>query len=418
MTLDTVIQGDCLDVLSLMDGNIADLVYLDPPFFTRRDQIQTTRDGAKTFRFSDTWASQNSYLLFLRERMQEIHRVLKPSGSVFFHCDRNSTHLARIVLEEIFGAENFRSEIIWHYRRWANSQDTLLPAHQTILFFTKTDRYKFNRVWGAYSPSTNLDQIWQRRTRDHRNKTVYARDEEGNVLSNGEKQGVPLGDVWDIPYLNPKAKERTGYPTQKPLLLLERIVALVTDTGDCVFDPFCGSGTTLVAAKLLNRHFLGIDVSDDATSLTRQRLASPLRSLSGVFENGRETYEKHDEFVESALAGIDVLPVQRNGGIDAFLKNGNGHGMIPLRVQRPHESLADTVDAVHSAASKKGCSPIIVIQTHEEATLGIDYGIPEDVLIVSASNHAIHKMIAEWQDLQTQPTALAVRETHRRTAQR
>ena len=417
--IDTVIFGDCLNVLASLAGNAVDLVYLDPPFFTRRNQTQTTRDGAKTFRFSDTWDTKDRYIAFLRERIGQIHRVLKPSGSVFFHCDRNATHLARMVLEEAFGSDNFRSEIIWHYRRWANGQDNLLPAHQTILFFSKTERYKFNRVWGEYSPATNLDQIWQRRTRDHRNKAVYARDDKGNILSNGEKKGVPLSDVWDIPYLNPKAKERTGYPTQKPLLLLERIVALVTDPGDFILDPFCGSGTTLVAAKLLNRHFLGIDISEEAISLAKQRLAEPVRSSSGVFEKGREAYEKQDEFVETALSGFDVLPVQRNGGIDAFLKTGNGHGLIPLRVQRQHESLSDAVEAVHIATLKKGCSPMIVIQTHEEATLGIDYGIPEDVLIVPTGNHAIVRAFAEWQRLQMHPTtAPTVRETRRRVSRR
>ena len=419
MTVDTVIRGDCLEVLHSLEGNTVDLVYLDPPFFTRRDQVQSTRDGAKTFRFSDTWESKDSYLAFLRERLREIQRVLRSSGSVFFHCDRSGTHLARLVLEEVFGSGNFRSEIIWHYRRWTNNQDNLLPAHQTILFFTKTDRYKFNRVWGDYSPATNLDQIWQRRTRDHRNKAVYARDDDGNVLSNGEKRGVPLGDVWDIPYLNPKARERTGYPTQKPLLLLERIVALVTDPDDVVLDPFCGSGTTLVAAKLLNRRFLGIDISEDAIALTTQRLADPVRTGSRVLEKGRDAYEKQDEFVEAALAGIDVLPVQRNSGIDAFLKTGNGQGMIPVRVQRPHEELADAVDAIHSAAVKKGCSPMIVIQTREEATLGIDYGMPEDVLVVWTSSQAIQKAIAEWQKFQKdQPIAAVVREPRKRVSRR
>jgi site-specific DNA-methyltransferase (adenine-specific) len=415
--MDTVIFGDCLEVLPSIGSGTADLVYLDPPFFTRRDQIQTTRDGAKTFRFSDTWDSKDAYASFLRERMRQICRILKPTGSVFFHCDRNATHLARLILEEIFGPNNFRSEIIWYYRRWANGQDKLLPAHQTILFFSKTAHYKFNKIWADYSPATNLDQIWQRRVRDHRNKTVYAKDASGIVLSNGAKKGVPLGDVWDIPYLNPKARERTGYPTQKPILLLERIIELVTEPGDLVVDPFCGSGTTLVAAKLLKRHFFGVDSSEDATALTRQRLDEPIRSYSGVFEDGRESYEKQDTFVESALAGIDVLPVQRNSGIDAFLKTGNGQGLVPLRVQRPHESLLDAMDAVHSAALKKGCSPMIVVQTHDEASLGIDYGMPEDVLVVSTPTHAIQRQLKDWQkqrtDLTTGPT---VRETRRRVS--
>lgn len=394
--IDTVICGDCLDVLASIQDSTADLVYLDPPFFTRRDQVQNTRNGAKTFQFSDTWDSQDVYMSFLRERLRQIHRILKPSGSVFFHCDRNATHLARLVLEETFGSDNFRSEIIWHYRRWTNGHDNLLPSHQTLFFFSKTGHYKFNTIWMDYSPATNLDQIWQRRARDHRNKTVYAKDANGAVLSNGQKKGVPLGDVWDIPYLNPKARERTGYPTQKPILLLDRIIELITQPGDLVVDPFCGSGTTLVAAKLLHRHFLGIDSSQEAVALTGRRLEEPVRSHSRVFEAGRESYEKQDAFVDLALAGIHVLPVQRNGGIDAFLKTDNEHGLIPLRVQRPHESLSDAVGSVYSAALKKGCSPMIVVQTHDEASLGIDYGLPENVLIVSTPMRTIQRQLEGW----------------------
>lgn len=393
---DTIIQGDCYEVLSTLPANTVDLVYLDPPFFTQRNHVQTTRDGKKTFRFTDTWVSKDSYGFFLWERMQHIHRVIKPSGSVFFHCDRNATHLVRIILEEVFGRENFRAEIIWHYRKWSNDQNNLLPMHQTIFFFSKTAGYKFNKEWGEYSPATNLDQIWQRRARDHRNKAVYARDEQGHILSNGSKKGVPLGDVWDIPYLNPKARERTGYPTQKPLLLLQRIINLVTEPEDFVLDPFCGSGTTLVAAKLLNRHFLGVDVSSDAVTLAKQRLANPIRSRSGVFEQGRESYKQQNNTLDAILNGMQVLRVQRNGGIDAFLKNTNGLGLIPIRIQRPHESMADAVQAVYLAGIRKKCRPMIVLQTHDELTLGIDFKIPEDVLVVQATSYAIPKAIEEW----------------------
>ena len=110
-------------------------------------------------------------------------------------------------------------------------------------------------------------------------------------MSNGAKRGVPLSDVWDIPFLNPKAKERTGYPTQKPLLLLERIIGLATNEGDCVLDPFCGSGTTLVAAQSLNRAALGIDVSEDAVELTKKRLEDPLGANLAFSKSGGRPIE-------------------------------------------------------------------------------------------------------------------------------
>ncbi|HJT33449.1 MAG TPA: site-specific DNA-methyltransferase, partial [Pirellulales bacterium] len=236
-----------------MECGSADLVYLDPPFFTQKVHRLAPRDRSKEFSFEDLWPSQKEYGTFLLQRLRAVHRVISNRGSLFFHCDRNAVHLARLVLDELFGPERFRSEIIWHYRRWSNAQRGLLPAHQTILYYTKSDQYTFNEMWTEYSPATNVDQILQRRSRDEFNKSIYDRDDDGNVIANGNKPGVPLSDVWDIPFLNPKAKERTGYPTQKPLSLLERIITLTTNEGDCVLDPFCGSGTTLVAARSLRR---------------------------------------------------------------------------------------------------------------------------------------------------------------------
>ena len=160
-------------------------------------------------------------------------------------CDKSTSHLIKLILDKIFGPENFQSEIIWHFRRWSNSKKGLLPAHQTIFFYSKTSEFKFNSFYQEYSPSTNIDQIMQKRVRDSRNKAVYARDEHGDIIGSGGKKGVPLSDVWEIPFLNPKAKERVGFPTQKPILLMNRIIELVTNENDVVLDPFCGSGTTL-----------------------------------------------------------------------------------------------------------------------------------------------------------------------------
>ena len=127
-------------------------------------------------------------------------------------------------------------------------------------------------MYTDYSETTNVDQILQDRVRDENGKSKYKTDGNGVVVMGQAKKGVPLSDVWEIPYLNPKAKERVGYPTQKPIILLEQIIKLVTDEGDLVLDPFAGSGTTLVAAKMLNRNYLGFDISKDAVELTNSRL--------------------------------------------------------------------------------------------------------------------------------------------------
>lgn len=394
--IDSVIHGDCLAVLHSFPSDFADLVYLDPPFFTQQDQKQTTRDGSKEYQFVDKWSSKTEYIAYMRDRLDEIKRVLKPTGSVFFHCDKNSSHFARSVLEELFGEANFRAEIIWYYRRWSNNTNNLLPAHQTIFFFSKTGDYKFNTIRADYSYATNVDQIWQRRVRDKRNKTVYARDVDDTVLSNGSKKGVPMCDVWDIPYLNPKARERTGYPTQKPITLLERIISLVTDPEDIVVDPFCGSGTTLVAAQLLKRHYIGIDSSEPAVNLSKNRLQNPIRSSSGVLESGRDSYNNLDEEIMRYLEGLSTVPVQRNSGIDAFLKDSSINRLIPIRVQRSTESLHDTVSALYKAAKARNCSPMIVIKTHSSNRSLFNFDIPSDVLVVDALQHSVLSALEKW----------------------
>ena len=353
--------GDCLPILQGMEDEGVDLVYLDPPFFTQKVHRLRPRDRSKEFSFEDIWATQKEYTTFLFERLREIHRVTSEDGSIFFHCDRNAAHLVRALLDEVFGSENFRSEIIWHYRRWSNSQRGLLPAHQTILYYTKSGNYIFNEMLTDYSLTTNVDQILQRRSRDESNKSVYDRDVDGNVISNGAKRGVPLSDVWEIPFLNPKAKERTGYPTQKPLLLLERIIRLATNEGDCVLDPFCGSGTTLIAAHSLNRAAVGIDVSEEAVELTKKRLGAPTRTESRLLEVGREAYRNVDDTALGMLQGLDYVPVQRNSGIDAILKQEFNGGPVTVRVQRRGETLLDAAQKLSNASAGKGAKLMFVV---------------------------------------------------------
>ena len=151
--------GDCLPLLNEMKSGCVDLAYLDPPFFTQKTQRLAPRDRSQEFSFEDRWSSQKEYGEFLLERLRATHRVISDRGSIFVHCDRNAVHLVRLLLDEVFGCDNFRSEIIWHYRRWSNSQRGLLPAHQTILYYSKSDQYIFNEIWTEYSPATNVDQM-------------------------------------------------------------------------------------------------------------------------------------------------------------------------------------------------------------------------------------------------------------------
>lgn len=379
-----LVVGDCLTVLRDIACDTVQCVYLDPPFLTQKSHKLKPRDRSRTFSFDDIWSSDQEYGAFLHDRLLEMRRVLAPTGSIFFHCDRTAGHIARGLLDRVFGCDQFRAEIIWTYRRWSNGQRNLLPAHQTIYYYTKTEEYKFHTYWDEYSPSTNVDQILQRRARDAHGKAVYQRDENGDVVIDARKQGVPLSDVWDIPYLNPKARERTGYPTQKPLLLLERILRISTDPNDLVLDPFCGSGTTVVAAQQLGRLAVGIDISQEAIDLAQQRLKNPIRSESGVLERGRDAYRNADTAALALLDGLDYVPVQRNKGIDAILTQEGVQNPITVRVQRPNETVAEAAHLLHKASISKAAEVMILVATTRSASLLLGDDIPPGVRVVES----------------------------------
>ena len=178
-----------------------------------------------------------------------------------------------------------------------------------------------------------------------------------------------MSDVWDLPYLNPKAKERVGYPTQKPVLLLERIIEISTEIGDLVLDPFCGSGTTCVAAKLNDRRFIGIDKSADAIQITNERLANPIKTNSNLLKNGRQSYRNANEEALSVLKGLEYNIVQRNKGIDAILKQSFQGGPVLIKVQQSTESLEQAADLLEGAKNTKQAKKAILIQTQETVAI-------------------------------------------------
>lgn len=393
--LSNVFHGDCLEIMKGIADKSIDMVYLDPPFLTNRKHTLTSPDRKSAYSFDDIWDSHKTYADFMVVRLAEIHRILKDTGSVFLHCDKTANHILRLVASEVFGEMNFRSEIIWSYKRWSNSSNNLTPNHQTILFFSKTENYKFNKIYTDYSETTNVDQILQKRSRDIHGKAIYAREAEGNTVASDDKKGVPLSDVWDIPFLNPKAKERTGYPTQKPILLLERIIDLVTDVGDVIFDPFCGSGTTLVAAKLQNRKYIGVDVSQEAVDLTNSRLNELVKTNSALLKNGRSSYINVDEKSIALLAGLDVVPVHRNTGIDAILKKNYLSAPVPIRVQKENESVFEAMTKLTIAAQKKGAKIAFLVVIDDSNDLINDYNVTSGfVKIIQSTALLINKFVA------------------------
>jgi len=286
-------------------------------------------------------------------------------------------------LDAIFGKENFQSEIVWSYKRWSNSKKGLLNSHQIIFFYSKSDNYKFNTLFTDYSATTNIDQILQERERDVNGKSTYRKDDLGNIVIGKAKKGVPLSDVWEIPYLNPKAKERTGYPTQKPVLLLNQIINIATDEGDIVLDPFCGSGTTCVSAKFLKRNYIGIDISEKAVTLAKSRLEEMIITESALLNKGIEEYQEKTEKELAILNQLNAIPVQRNSGIDGFLKEHYKEYPVPVKIQAEYESIDDSIEKLERASFGKNYKLKIVIQTKENDSSRL-FGIISDVKIIKS----------------------------------
>ena len=396
--MNELIHGDCQIKLQTIDENSIDLIYLDPPFFTQKKQVLKDKNN-KEFSFDDTWGDINSYKNYIKLRLIECKRVLQNTGSIFLHCDRTASHHLRIILDEVFGIKNFQSEIIWFYKRWSNSKKGLLNNHQVIFFYSKTSKFKFNQIYTDYSTTTNLDQIFQERIRNKNGKTIYKTLENGNIKLIKEKKGVPIGDVWEIPYLNPKAKERIGYPTQKPILLLERIIKLTTDEGDFVLDPFCGSGTTLVSAKLLNRKFIGIDKDEEAIKLAKNRIDNPIKTESNLLKNGKYAYINQDPEILNILNKLNITPVQRNKGIDGFLRVGKLIKPIPVKIQRVNEILEESIRLLLQACNNNQYSKKIIIKNPAaiQNLFQINQKFQKDLIIIDGINR-VSNVLKKLQD--------------------
>ena len=403
-----VLHGNCQELLRTLPAESVDLVYLDPPFFTQKTHSLTTRDNSTEYSFEDKWSSLEEYLKFMEDVLSQCHGLLKETGSLFLHCDKSASHHLRILLDGIFGEGNFQSEIIWSYKRWSNSKKGLLNSHQTIYFYGKTNNFKFNTIYTDYSPTTNVDQILQARVRNGNGKVVYLRDDNGDAILGEEKRGVPLSDVWNIPFLNPKAKERTGYPTQKPILLLERIIEIATEKGDCVLDPFCGSGAALVAAKLMDRNFIGMDISQDAVALSKQRLSELVKSESRVLALGEESYLDKSEYERAILKALDAVPVERNSGIDGFIREYVNGRPVSVKIQKQGESLEVSKRKLINASKSKRCELMILVKTQNESEDSLFRWDDDNVLVIESYDLQIKDWIGEHRGRLTEDSAYAL----------
>jgi DNA modification methylase len=260
---------DNLQRLSEFPPECIDLIYLDPPFFSNKNYEVIWGDEAEVRSFEDRWEGGISvYIDWMRQRVEEMHRILKPTGSFYLHCDDHAGHYLKVMLDDIFGRNQYRNEIVWHYRRWTGRAKRFQKMHDTLFFYTKTDDYFFKPL---LTPYTEGSKARKEQGVLHR----FKKGEEPVLVSDKalQKDGVPENDVWQIPFIAPSAAERLGYPTQKPEALLKKVVEASCPPGGIVLDPFCGCGTTIAVAQKQKRQWIGIDISPTAVNLIKSRLA-------------------------------------------------------------------------------------------------------------------------------------------------
>jgi site-specific DNA-methyltransferase (adenine-specific) len=274
-----LLRGDNLLALAALAKRPerATLVYLDPPFFTGREHnhVERSRGTDGIVRklvpaFDDRWQSLPHYLSELAERLRLARELLDPAGCLVLHVDPKTSHYAKVLCDEIFGADAFASEIVWRYRRWPAKTKNFQRVHDVLLRYVKDPdcEPRFQQLYEPLAASTA--KTWG--TRKQRAVVNSAGRRTRSSVTEQASPGAPLGDVWDISIIAPVARERTGYPTQKPEALLERLISACTAPGDLVVDPYCGSGTTLAVAARLGRRGVGIDQSPQALAITQKRL--------------------------------------------------------------------------------------------------------------------------------------------------
>ena len=356
--------GDCLEVMGeyLADESV-DLIYLDPPFNSKRI-YNAFIGGAQWVAFDDTWrwyeaiddfhavagevslaptmeglrrilgeGGELAYLSYMANRLRECHRVLKRTGSIYLHCDPTMSHYLKVIMDGIFGKQNFRNEVIWHYRKWSTGKYAFQRNHDVLFFYsrTKSRERAFNQLFMPRTAST-IKRFGSRRI-------VSGYDESGERLpsqvAEEDSEGVRMDDVWDISRVPPI---KQLYPTEKPLPLLERIIKASSNPGDVVFDPFCGCGTTIHAAQNLGRRWIGIDVCVQACKVIQKRIEGHFDSLwddiefvgmPKTLEDARAlaAYDpfKFERWAASLVPGMEANKKQRGDrGID-------GRGRLPIR---------------------------------------------------------------------------------------
>ena len=294
----TIFTNDNLHILRGLNTESIDLIYLDPPFNSNRNYSAPIGSEAAGAAFKDTWTlddidnawhgeiadkhsalyhaihtselthgkSMKSYLIMMSIRLLEMHRMLKDTGSIYLHCDPTASHYLKLIMDAVFNKNNFRNEIIWCYTGPSNTKRWFPRKHDILLYYSKSKDSVFNN---------DAIRIPYKMIGIGKGDTIFKKGDNKKRINELLIKGKIPESWWadnNLTNISAWKKERTGYPTQKPLALLDRIIKASSNEGDIVLDPFCGCATTCVAAERLNRQWIGIDISETAVDLVRMRL--------------------------------------------------------------------------------------------------------------------------------------------------
>ena len=340
MKANRIYHGDNMYFMPDMPSESIDLIYIDPPFGTQSLwKSKAFKEKVQDLQFYDIFGGGvNGYVNFLKERLIQMHRLLKPTGSLFVHLDWRMSHYIKIELDKIFGVKNpslnntnFVNEIVWYYENASRGKNNLAYSHDVILWYSKNRKFlKFNR-----------DKILVK----FKSNMTYWRYTKGGQKGKIIPKGKTPDNVIVLPSLNAMSKERTGWPTQKPLKLLDKIIIMASDKNDLIADLFCGCGTAIVSAQRLNRKWIGMDASQTACEVMLERI----RNDQPLFNHGIISKPmKGKDFSKLPPLDFEKAAVRYIGGVTNHAQTADGgiDGRLafdgtPIQVKKSDKPIGD-----------------------------------------------------------------------------
>ena len=400
MTVNKLILGDNLEILKTLESESVDLIYLDPPFFSNRNYEVIWGDEGEVRSFQDRWSGgMEHYIAWLKERVEQMHRILKPTGSIFLHCDWHANAYIRVhILDRVFGENNFRNEILWVRANPKSHSSKILPnTTDTIFWYSKTAKAIFNKMYGEHDESyieksyNHVDEKgrfqllpllnpnddrpnltyeflgvtrvwrWTKERMDEAYKNgLIVQAKQGAVprykLYLEDSKGKTITNFWND--IKPLAKkEEIGYPTQKPEVLMERIINMASNESNIVLDPFVGGGTTVAVADKLNRKWIGIDQSVQAVKVTELRLDKQRDLFSAPFTVQLHKYDydtlryknafEFEEWIVQQFGGASNTKQRNDFGLDGKMSDNT-----PIQVKRSDNIGRNVIDNFFAAVQR------------------------------------------------------------------